>query len=125
MTHEFTIEEVNRIIEVKRVPYGKDIILPLKINTAPCEEFFGKRCPYNIHVTGERTAHKDRFDPRYYWKEHLDHDVMVPHEILTIGIPTIAGVTVGALLDNKNRTRGALIGGFFGFISGILCEILL
>jgi hypothetical protein len=125
LTREFTIEEVNRIIEIRRMPYGKDITLPAKINTAPCEEFFGKRCQYNIHVTGEKTAHKDRFDPRYHWKEHLDRDVMIPHEVVTIGIPTIAGVTLGASLDSKNRIRGAFIGGLLGFIGGILCEILL
>jgi hypothetical protein len=118
------IEEVNRLIEVKKMPYGQDVIFPLEIDTTPCEEFFGKRCPYNIHVTGSRRAHKDRFDPRFKWKEHLDYDVEIPHEVVTIGIPTSIGTLIGGLADREKPTRGAIVGGMLGFICGVFIEIV-
>jgi hypothetical protein len=121
---KITIEEVNKIIETNNVPYGQDIILPFEIDTSPCEEFFGTRCPYNIHVTSSRSAHKDRFDPRFKWKEHLDYDVGIPHQIITIGMPTAAGTIIGGLLNRKKPLEGAIFGGILGFISGFLIEIL-
>ena len=103
------------------VPPGKDVIFPLEIDTTKCEEFFGIRCPYNIHVTGKKTAHRDRFDPRYHWKEHLDYDVGIPHELVSIGIPAIAFALAGALMDSKG-IRGALLGGMLGLVIGICIE---
>jgi len=64
------------LIKAKRVDYGQDVIFPSEIDTAPCEDFFVKRCPHNVHVTCSRTAHKDRFDPRFDWKKHLDFDLV-------------------------------------------------
>jgi hypothetical protein len=121
---KITIEELNRLIETKKVPYGQDVTFPSEIDTAPCEEFFGKRCPYNIHVTGTRTAHKDRFDPRIDWKRHLDYDVGIPHESITIGIPTFTSALIGGLLDRKKPVRGVAIGKILGFICGLFIEAI-
>jgi hypothetical protein len=118
------IEEVNRVIEMKKVPYGQDVTFPLEIDTTPCEEFFGKRCPYNIHVTGSRTAHKDRFDPRTYWREHLDYDVGIPHEVVTIGTPTFIGGLIGGLLDHEKPISGAVAGAMLGLICGFIIEAI-
>jgi|GEM_PF-2566655 hypothetical protein len=121
---KITIEEVNRIIETNNIPYGQDIILSSDIDTSSCEEFFGTRCSYNIHVTSSRSAHKDRFDPRFKWKEHLDYDVRIPHQVITIGVPTITGATIGGLLNRNKPLKGLIIGGIFGFLVGLLIETI-
>jgi len=118
------IEEVNRWIETKKVPYGQDVVFPVEIDATPCEEFFGKRCPYNIHVTENRRAHKDRFDPRLKWKEHLDYDAGIPHEVVTIGIPTLISALIGGLMDCKKPARGAATGAIIGSICGLFIEAI-
>jgi hypothetical protein len=102
------------------LPYGTDVTLPWDIDTSPCRWFFGLRCPYNVHVTGRRRAHIDRFDPRYNLKEHLDHDVWIPHELVTIGVPVGVGVLAGHWLG---RARGAVIGAIAGLVVGWLVEL--
>jgi hypothetical protein len=104
-----------------RLPYGTDVTLPWEIDTSRCEWFFGLRCPYNIHVTGRRRAHIDRFDPRYNWKEHIDHDVGTPHELITVGLPMGLGALIGYILDGR---KGAIKGSLAGLAIGVLIELL-
>ena len=116
-----TIDEVNRIITERKVSHGVNITLPEVIDTSSCTDYFGKRCPHNIHVVGKAVAHRDRADPRSDWRRHLDEDVGIPHEILPIGIGSSVGAGIGALIDGK---RGAGIGAIFGAIAGAFFEIV-
>lgn len=70
--------EVANILQLKRVPYGKNYGFPVEIETSECENFFGERCPCNVHVVGKNTAHRDRVDPRKDILGHLEEDVGVP-----------------------------------------------
>ena len=122
MGGKIVIGEVNKIIKKTGIPYGVNAIFPEEIDTSPCEDYFGKRCPHNIHVTGKKMAHKDRADPRYNWRKHVDEDLKIPHEVLPICIGSGMGAAIGALVD-KNRRRGAGIGAILGAIAGAFFEI--
>lgn len=111
---------IENVYKVYNLPYGMDVTLPRDIDTSRCEWFFGLRCPYNVHVTGRRRAHIDRFDPRYNLKEHLDHDVGIPHELVTIGVPVVIGALVGYRLG---KARGAVVGAIAGLVVGWLVEL--
>ena len=121
MHKKITIDEVNRIMKTMGVSYGTNVIFPEKIDTSLCRDFFGKRCPHNIHVIGEGLAHRDRADPRSDWRRHLDEDVGIPHEILPIGVGSGVGAVIGALIGGK---RGAGIGAIFGALVGVFFEII-
>ena len=58
------------------------------IDTSECGEFFGTRCPHNVHVTDKHRVHIDRFDPRYHTLEHIEE---------ATGIPPIVTVIFGIL----------------------------
>jgi len=120
---KMSIEEVSRILEQKRIPYGQNITFPQEIDTSSCEWFFGTRCPYNVHVTRENRAHKDRYDPRTNWREHSDYDVSVPHQLVTLGLPTGIGALIGSRLDKEDPERAALKGVGWGLLIRILWEI--
>ncbi len=116
-----TIDEVDKIIREKKVPHGLNVTFTEEIDTSSCTDFFGKRCPYNIHVTGINRAHKDRVDPTYDWKRHLDEDVGIPHEVVPLSIGAGAGSAIGALVGGK---RGAAIGAILGSLAGAFFEIV-
>jgi len=116
-----TINKVNVVLKKKQVPYGLNVTLPLDIDTGKCEEFFGTRCPHNIHVTERRKAHRDRFDPRYYPIQHLERDVGIPFPLVTLS----AGTLIGAVADEKDRVRGAVAGGLIGLAIGLIIEFLI
>lgn len=118
---KITIGEVEGIIRERRIPFGENIAFSNEIDTSPCKDFFGKRCPHNIHVIERKKAHKDKFDPRCDWKKHLDEDVGIPHEVVPLSIGTGVGAAIGALVQGK---RGAGIGGIVGFIAGCIYEII-
>ena len=118
MSRKISIDSVNRYIIRKETPFGVNIEFPLEIDTSQCEEFFGTRCPNNIHVTGKRIAHKDHSDPRFNSIEHIKKDVGIDPTFLTV----LGGAAFGALLDKENRVRGASIGGLMGLVFGIVLE---
>jgi len=120
---KMSIEEVSRILEQERIPYGQNITFPQEIDTSSCERFFGTRCAHNVHVTGENRAHKDRYDPSTYWREHSDYDVGIPHQLVTLGLPTGIGASIGSRLNKEEPNRGALKGALWGLLIGILWEI--
>lgn len=128
MERKIPIEKVNSEISKKigegEIEHGEDVSFLEEIDTSPCEEFFGTRCFGEVHVTGKRTAHRDRYDPRTHWKEHLDEDVGVPHEVVTVGAPTALAACAGAATDTKKRERGALVGGLVALGFSGLVEAL-
>ncbi len=106
-------------IQSQGANYGQNVILPDHVDTCNCDEFFGTRCEYSVHVTGTKRAHIDRKDPRDDPVGHLKHDVGVPYSIMT----TAAGVVIGALASKNNRKKGVLLGGLFGLGIGILADL--
>ena len=113
-------KDARRYIESTNARYGEDVVLPDDIDTSDCREFFGTRCPYNIHVKNPRLAHIDRVDPRKNPIGHLKRDVRVPYAAMTATV----GAAIGASLAKNNRKKGALIGGLLGIIPGVIVDVL-
>ena len=112
--------EASDYIRSQRVPHGQNVMLPDPVDSTQCEQFFGLRCDCNLHLKNPRLAHLDRVDPRNDALGHLIQDVKVSRSVISTPI----GATLGALLDQKNRGRGALIGGFFGLLGGIIADVI-
>jgi hypothetical protein len=55
----------------------------------------------------------------------LDYDVGIPHQVITIGVPSTVGTIIGGFLNRKKPLEGAIIGGMFGFIFGLLIEVII
>jgi hypothetical protein len=113
------IEAGNRIRRAG-VPYGHNVNLNDDVDTSQCEEFFGTRCPGNVHVTGRETAHVDRVDPRRNPIAHLRKDVGIPYSVTSAA----SFAVLGALSSPDNRVSGAIEGGIFGFILGLAADVL-
>jgi hypothetical protein len=112
-------EAKNRITKA-RVPYGTNVDVRDDVDVSQCENFFGTRCPGNVHVTGRRTAHVDRVDPRLNALAHLKWDVGVPYSVASA-----AGfAAIGALASPEDRLDGAIKGGIFGFLLGLAADII-
>lgn len=115
-----TARRVAEKMRHERVPFGVDIELSQKLDESGCEEFFGRRCPYGLHATGDRRVHRDRFDPRFKTVCHIEKDAGLPFPVLT----GFGGAFVGGLIDRANPIRGAATGGLLGFLVGLFfsCE---
>ena len=93
------IEVANSLNSIS-APYGKNYEFPLDIDTSECSQFFGIRCPYNVHVTDKRIAHIDEFNPRYNLLEHIKEVTGIPPSITIIfGVLGIVGLA--ALLSKR------------------------
>ncbi len=117
----FSPREASQYIKLERVSFGQDVTLPDDVDLRNCEEFFGTRCPNNIHVTGHRRAHVDRVDPRKNPLGHIKKDMGIPITLIT----TSAGASIGALVSKNNRKTGALVGGLFGLVVGLIADLAL
>ena len=115
-----TPKDARRYIESTNASYGDDVDLPFDIDTSECQEFFGTRCPNNVHVKNPRLAHVDREDPRKNPIGHLKKDVGVPYAAMTASV----GAAIGASLAKGNRKKGAIIGGLLGIIPGVIVDVL-
>ena len=115
-----TPDEVRRNIERLGTPYGENVTFAENIDTSSCSEFWGTRCPENVHVTGLNCAHVDRKDPRTDALGHLKHDVGVPYTAMG----TAGGAALGAVAFPKNRKKGALIGAGVGSVLGIIADVV-
>ena len=112
--------EVRLYIDSRGVPYGQNVVLPDDVDTCRCQEFFGTRCPHNVHVKGRRLAHVDRVDPRRDPIGHLKKDVGVPYAAMT----AFGGAVAGAAVAKNNRVAGAVGGGLAGLVLGAIADIL-
>lgn len=115
-----TPDEVRRDIESLGIPYGENVTFAENIDTSSCSEFWGTRCPENVHVTDSNRAHIDRKDPRYDPLGHLKHDVGIPYT----AIGTAGGAALGAIAFPKNRKKGALVGASIGSALGIIADVV-
>lgn len=115
-----TPDQVRRDIERLGIQYGENVTFAENIDTSSCSEFWGTRCPENVHVTSSNCAHIDRKDPRYDPLGHLKHDVGVPYT----AIGTAGGAAIGAIISPKNRKNGALIGASVGTALGLIADVV-
>ncbi len=113
-----TPRDARRFIDSTGVDYGQDVVLPDCIDTSECQEFFGTRCPNNVHVKSDRTAHVDRVDPHNDPIGHLKDDVGVPYAVMAAPV----GAAIGAVAMKRNRKNGALVGGITGLILGMIAD---
>jgi len=113
-----TPRDTRRYIDATGVDYGQDVVMPDYIDTSRCSEFFGIRCPHNIHVKGGRIAHVDRADPRHDPIGHLKKDVGVPYAAMAAA----AGTVIGAIVT-RNRKSGAVVGSLVGLGLGAMVDI--
>ena len=113
-----TPKEARRYIDDTGVPYGQNVILPDDVDTSGCQEFFGTRCPHNVHVKDSRVAHVDREDPRVNPVGHLVRDVGIPYASMTAP----AGAALGAALMPGDRKTGAAIGALCGLAAGMIID---
>ena len=113
-----TPKETRKYIDGAQVPYGQNVILPDDIDTSECQEFFGTRCPHNVHVKGRRMAHVDREDPRVNPVGHLVKDVGISYVSMTAPV----GAALGAALMSNDKKTGAAIGGLIGLVVGIILD---
>ena len=81
---------------------GEHYQFPRDIDTSECGEFFGTRCPYNVHVTDKRKAHIDKFDPRYYPLEHFEEATGIP-PLLTVIFGILGVLGLAASLSKTNN----------------------
>ena len=117
--------EVRLYIDSRGVPYGQNVVLPDDVDACGCQEFFGTRCPHNVHVKGRRRAHVDRVDTRRDPIGHLKKDVGVPYAAMATLGGAVAGATVaGATVAKNNRVSGAVGGGLAGLVLGAIADIL-
>lgn len=110
--------EVREYIASRKVPYGQNIALPDDVDTSQCQEFFGTRCPHNVHVKGHRLAHVDRADPSTDPIGHLKKDVGVPYALMG----SMAGAILGAVLMKNNRKEGVVLGSILGGFLGSIAD---
>lgn len=110
--------KVRRYIKKRGAGFGKNVLLPEKVDIRNCEEFFGTRCSYNVHVKGPKIAHIDKVDPRKNPLGHLKHDVGIPYTAIT----TSTGIVIGGLISKTNRKKGILVGGLLGLAIGIIAD---
>ncbi len=113
-----TPHDARRFIDSTGADYGQDVVLPDCIDTSECQEFFGTRCPDNVHVKSDRTAHVDRADPRDDPIGHLKYDVGVPYAVMAAPV----GAMIGAAAMKRNRKNGALVGGTIGLVLGMVAD---
>ena len=114
-----TPKDVRERFEEQGIQYGDNMEFSDDIDTSDCEEFFGTRCPENVHVKGKRKAHVDRVDPRKNPFGHLKRDVGVPYAVMT----SAAGSALGAALS-KDRKKGAAVGGLAGALLGAVLDVI-
>lgn len=95
--------QARRYIASRRVPYGQNVALPGIVDTSECQEFFGTRCPHNVHVKGRRLAHVDRVDPRRDPIGHLKKDVGIPYAVMG----GLAGAALGSV---PGLVAGSIVG---------------
>lgn len=99
---KITPREVASSLRAIGAPYGQDYQFSRPVDTSQCQWFFGTRCPHNVHITDEHTAHIDRFDPRYHLLEHIEEATGIPpwFTVLTV---VLVGLGVGTyFLGRKN-----------------------
>lgn len=113
-----TPKEVRKHIDYAGVSYGQNVILPDNVDMSKCQEFFGTRCPHNVHVKGSRVAHVDREDPRVNPIGHLVKDVGIPYASMTAPV----GAVLGATLMSSDRKTGAAIGTLCGLAVGMFID---
>ena len=94
-----TPREVAHRLSVVGAPYGQDYEFYRPIDTSQCQWFLGTRCPHNVHVTSQRTAHIDRFDPRHHLLEHIEEATGIPPWLTVL----LAGLAVIAYLSKRNN----------------------
>ena len=104
--------QARRYIAGRRAPYGQNVALPDDVDTSQCEQFFGTRCQYGIHVKDRRLAHVDRVDPRRDPIGHLKHDVGVPYAVMG----GLAGAALGSV-------PGMVAGSIMGLTADIVSHL--
>jgi len=97
---KITPREVATSLKAIGAPYGKHYEFPRDIDTSECAQFFGTRCPYNVHVTDKRIAHIDEYDPRHHPLEHIEEATGIP-PIMTVILGILGIVGLAALLSKK------------------------
>lgn len=112
--------EAREYIDNSGAPRGQNVALPDDVDTSQCQEFFGTRCPHNVHVKGSRLAHVDRVDPRRNPLGHLKHDVRVPYAVMG----GLGGAAVGGLVNKNDRKKGAAVGSLVGFGVGLIMDAI-
>ena len=94
--------QARRYIASRRARYGQNVALPGIVDTNECQEFFGTRCPHNVHVKGPRFAHVDQADPRRDPIGHLKKDVGIPYAIMGglagAALGSVPGLVVGSIV---------------------------
>ncbi len=112
--------EVRDYLDRIGAAFGQNVTLPDDVDTSSCSQFWGTRCPENVHVTGKNMAHIDRVDPRSDLLGHLKHDVGIPYTL----IGTVGCAALGAAAFSNNRTQGAKVSAALGFLGGLIADIV-
>lgn len=112
--------DTSNFIKNSGARFGENVTLSNDIDISECEQFFGTRCPHNVHVKGKRKAHLDRKDPRYDPLGHLKHDVGIPYSLMGAA----GGLTLGGTMYKKDRKKGALCGAAILGGIGLIADIV-
>lgn len=108
MLKKISIEEVNRRLIERGVPYGCNVCFDREIDLSNCTEYWGTRCDDSIHPIDDYCAHRDQYDPRSHSGKHLIYDS--PEVPIAIGVGlTSAMVSAKIIYDaRKDKSENAV-----------------